>query len=372
MSEWKVSKETIELFTHPNADRMEIAKVGEYQLVVEKNLYRNGDIIVFAPEKSILTGVIREEYQNYLIGKDKDRVKAIRLRNEISAGIAIPPSLLPDLSQYEIGEDISEVLGITKYIAPIPQCLDGVMSNLSITKPLSKHDCLQYRLYENDFVQGERIVASVKYHGSQLVYAYDFETDKELTTSKNQLSKELEIIESDTNTYWRAVRNCDLLNKVKNNFNSGVIQIFGEVVPVQGGFTYGYDPNHPVVLIFDIRINHVSIPYDQVPSEFKETWVKIVYDGALIMDEEERVLYEGDETTAKVTKTFYHFPQWLIDLSNAKENKGMERTSGKSLHIEEGIVVRPYIDRRAKDSSRLVVKMISDKYAKTETGEEFN
>lgn len=34
MSNWKVSKEKIELFVHPNADALEIGKVGTYQVVV--------------------------------------------------------------------------------------------------------------------------------------------------------------------------------------------------------------------------------------------------------------------------------------------------------------------------------------------------
>ena len=34
MSNWKVSREKIEIFSHPNADKMEIGKVGTYQVVV--------------------------------------------------------------------------------------------------------------------------------------------------------------------------------------------------------------------------------------------------------------------------------------------------------------------------------------------------
>ena len=59
MSQWKVSKEKIELFTHPNADALLIGKVGSYQVVVQKGLYNDGDEVVFAPEKSVLTGDIK-------------------------------------------------------------------------------------------------------------------------------------------------------------------------------------------------------------------------------------------------------------------------------------------------------------------------
>ena len=332
-------------------------------------MYKSGDVVVFCPEKSLLSGVIQKEFEKYLVGKDKNRVKAVRLRSETSAGIIIVNDLLPDVSQFEIGEDISEFLGISKYEPPIPQCLQGKITQLSIDKPLGKHDCEQYRVYEGDFINGERVIASIKYHGSMVTIAYDFDTDSFLVSSKGQFAKGFEILEEEGNTYWIAVRNDNILEKIKANFSSGVVQLFGEVLPVQE-LKYGFDPNHPTILFFDIRHNGKSIPYDQVSKDFQ--WVKILYDGAIDMVEEEVVLYEGDEKNPKVTKTAYHFPHWLIDLSNAKENNGMERHSGSSLHIEEGIVVRPYIDRRAKDGTLLRVKMISDKYAKTETGEEIN
>jgi hypothetical protein len=44
--------------------------------------------------------------------------------------------------------------------------------------------------------------------------------------------------------------------------------------------------------------------------------------------------------------------------------------SGKELHIREGVVLRPYIDRDAKDGTKLRLKIINPAYK--ETGEEIN
>ena len=49
MSSWKVSKERITLFPHPNAEKLELGKVGAYQVVVQKGLYNDGDEVVFVP-----------------------------------------------------------------------------------------------------------------------------------------------------------------------------------------------------------------------------------------------------------------------------------------------------------------------------------
>jgi len=39
MSNFKVFKTRIEIFTHPNADSLVLGKVGSYQVVTQKGLY---------------------------------------------------------------------------------------------------------------------------------------------------------------------------------------------------------------------------------------------------------------------------------------------------------------------------------------------
>jgi hypothetical protein len=50
--------------------------------------------------------------------------------------------------------------------------------------------------------------------------------------------------------------------------------------------------------------------------------------------------------------------------------KGNELVSGKQIHIREGVVLRPYIDRNAVDGTKLRLKIINPAYR--ETGEEIN
>jgi hypothetical protein len=42
MSNFKVSKEKIALFVHPNAEKLQLGRVGSYQVVVQKGLYQDG------------------------------------------------------------------------------------------------------------------------------------------------------------------------------------------------------------------------------------------------------------------------------------------------------------------------------------------
>lgn len=362
MSNWKVSKEQISIFTHPSADKLQLGKIGTYQVVVQKDVYKDGDLVVFAPEKSILSGSLKDEYVTYLVGPDKDRVKSIRLRNEISSGIIIPSHLIPNFEQLPIGEDISELLGITKYEPPIPQQLSGQVKSFDMPF-VGQHDCEHANVYVNDLKDGERVVVSEKLHGSQNILAYNFADGETIISSKGLLKSGFTIEESDTNTYWIACKNDELVEKIKQSFTEGVVQIFGELIPIQKGYSYGQDK--PTVRIFDIRHNGKSIPYDVVPDNFKPLWVPLVFDGIINLDKREIVLHTDEVTGQQITKTDYLLPKSIVDLC-----KGKELVSGKSLHIREGVVLRPYIDRYAKDGTKLRLKIINPAYL--ETGEEIN
>jgi RNA ligase (TIGR02306 family) len=362
MSNWKISKEKIEVFTHPNAELLVLGKVGSYQVVVQKGLYNDGDEVIFAPEKSVLTGEIKSEFEKYLAGPDKDRVKAVRLRGEISSGIIIPKELVKNFETIEVGQDISSELGIHKYEPPIPTQLAGKVKSFSMPF-VGSHDCEHVGVYVNDLIDGERVVISEKLHGSQFILAHDIVSNETIVSSKGLLKNGLTIEVSDENTYWIAAKNDELVNKICKNFTDGVVQVFGEVIPVQGGYSYGQ--TKPTARIFDIRLNGESIPYDMVPEDFKSLWVPIVFDGQLTLDKKEVVIYSDPERGIHKTKNDYLLPKSIVDLC-----KGNELVSGKEVHIREGVVLRPYVDRNAKDGTKLRLKIINPAYK--ETGEEIN
>lgn len=343
MATWKVVKEKIKLFPHPNADLMELGKVGTFQVVVQKGLYKDGDIVIFAPEKSILTGRIREEYEKYLSGTNKDRVKSVTLRGEMSCGIIIPNELIDvDLSGYGLDEDISELLGISKYIPPIPQQLAGQVKPIEIDQ-YSKHDVEQFGVYANEFDPEETILATEKLHGSQISIVYNVINKTKTVTSKGMADKGLEIIEDEKNSYWEACKNVglwDILEKIETNGKQ--IQLFGEIIPIQKGFNYGQ--TQMVLKLFRVKFDEKELNLEMIKfvlPELYKLWAPILYIG----------------------------PMKDAPLYTLKEGK--EQVSGKELHIKEGICVSPLYPR--KDSANkiwLILKLLNSKYK--ETGEEFN
>lgn len=340
MAEWGVFYRKLELFPHPNADALEIARAGNYQFVVKKGQYKTGDGAFVIPEKSILSGALKDKYQNYLVGSNKDRVGSVKLRGELSMGILMSAQemfdvLAPDdvamIVQSEV--DYSERFGVTKYEPPIPTSLAGDVDRVP-NGQFSRHDVEQFAVYRDALVEDDMVVITEKIHGTQAVYTLT-ESGEFFVSSKGLFSKGFQLKESETNAYWRAAKAVDMESRLKllQQENDGAtVQAFGEVVPVQGGnWTYGMRDID--ALIFDIRANGNSYTFDgSIPAYFMELWVPILHIGRL-----------GDVNLQELCK-------------------GNECVSGKELHIREGIVVRPLEMRFAKDGTRLFLKVINPAY----------
>jgi RNA ligase (TIGR02306 family) len=96
MSTLRVTAEVLTVHEHPNADALELAQVGLYRAVVAKGAYRTGDAAVYIPEQSVLPADLIEELglTGRLAGSNADRVRAVRLRGELSQGIVCRPKAL--------------------------------------------------------------------------------------------------------------------------------------------------------------------------------------------------------------------------------------------------------------------------------------
>lgn len=114
--------------SHSNADSLEIAEVLGWQTIVKKGIHKEGDKIVFI---TIDTIVPRYHWSDFLADKNNPdkpiRLKNIKLRGEYSSGLVIPMSEFSSFvfKDYDVGSDVTEILGITKYIKEIPANLSG-------------------------------------------------------------------------------------------------------------------------------------------------------------------------------------------------------------------------------------------------------
>lgn len=76
---------------HPNADRLKIANVDEYQVVTASDI-RDGDTVVYFALDAILPDKPIFEF----LRKNKFRISMVRLRGEVSNGLIMPIDILEE------------------------------------------------------------------------------------------------------------------------------------------------------------------------------------------------------------------------------------------------------------------------------------
>lgn len=183
---------------HPNADAIEFAVIDGYRSIVKKNQVQVGDLVAYIPEASLLPEWLLRALalwddvkgKGKLNGKNGNRVKAVKLRGELSQGICYPARFHPDAVDplfegpapfYSIdvdpitfgvrgfvvreGDDVASLLGIEKYEPPIPVALAGEVFNAG-QRLTSKFDIENWKSFPDVLREGEDVVFTEKLHGT--------------------------------------------------------------------------------------------------------------------------------------------------------------------------------------------------------------
>lgn len=123
----------------PNADAIERFRVLGWWIVGKKGEVRVGDRVVYCEIDSLLPERTEFEFLRSNCFKpalmDGDtvlqragfRIKTIKLRGQVSQGICFPLAILPQKRSYEVGDDVTDLLGIIKYEPPAPVGMSGMV-----------------------------------------------------------------------------------------------------------------------------------------------------------------------------------------------------------------------------------------------------
>ncbi|MEU3570802.1 RNA ligase (ATP) [Kitasatospora sp. NPDC036755] len=354
MSTLRVTAEKLIVLEHPNADALELAQVGLYLAVVAKGAYRTGDHAVYIPEQSVLPEELIEELglTGKLAGARANRVKAVRLRGELSQGIVCRPAALSGVdlaAAAERGDDFAELLGVVKWQPPVPMSMSGDV--VSAPDLLPWVDIENLKRYPDVFEPGEPVVLTEKLHGSCCLVTYVAATGEVRVSSKGIGAQGLALAESTRNLYWRAVRAYDIpavAARLAQRLGAERVGIFGEVFGegVQD-LSYGASARteRPGYAAFD-----VSAVVDG-----RLNWLSAVelLDGELPLVPE---LWRGPFD-----------PETVLGFA-----RGKETVSGRQLHVREGVVVRPVAERWSPAlGGRAIVKVVGDAYLTRKGGTEY-
>lgn len=174
---------------HPidGADRIELAMVGGWQVVVQKGLYIPGSKAVYFEVDSLLPldhpafaslGGISSKLKFTIDDKPYARIKTMKLRKQLSQGFCVPLSEV-GCERAVVGWDATSHLGVIKYEAAGEKVLNGTPGNpksgttaLGFPKFVPKTDQTRVQNITVQFAQardkGELFEKSFKLDGSSL------------------------------------------------------------------------------------------------------------------------------------------------------------------------------------------------------------
>ncbi|GAA2648606.1 RNA ligase (ATP) [Streptomyces lunalinharesii] len=357
MSTLRVTVEELTVHEHPDADALELAQVGLYRAVVAKGAYRTGEFAVYIPEQAVLPEALIAELglTGKLAGAAADRVKAIRLRGELSQGIVCRPRALSgvDLAgAHEAGADFAAELGIVKWVPPVPISMSGEVEPAGDLLPWI--DVENLKRYPAAFPEGEPVAVTEKVHGTACCLTYHAGDDRVQVTSKGLGAQRLALVEDAGNLYWRAVRGHHLPRvaaELAGELGASRVGIYGEVYGdgVQD-LGYGTDGRRdvPGYAAFDLAVEVGGAVRWLDPQEL------------------DRVL----AGRLPVVPTLFSGPYGARRVMALAE--GRETLSGRAVHLREGVVVRPLTGRYSPElGGRAIAKVVSGAYLTRKGGTEY-
>lgn len=241
-----------EIQPHPNADKLELAKVLGYTCIIEKDRYRAGAAIVLIQPDTVLPDKPWAE----MFKKRSNRVKAMKLRGVYSFGIVMSPYDVLDAFFFadqfgnfkdNIGKEVSDLIGVTKYEVPMPQTLDA---KCPLMYGLNKTDEERYQNLTDVLPFGEIVDVTLKVDGQSATYycRKDPETNEWQTSV---CSRSLELKKECLNNYTRAEAKYNILKKLQAYCESNNVSLAlrGEVYG-SGIQHHGVNPHSKLPLSF--------------------------------------------------------------------------------------------------------------------------
>jgi len=296
-----VVKVVVEKHPDPEVTKIELVKIGGYVSIAPIGVFKTNDLAVYIPEASIVPENILIELNlvGRLHGSDKNRVKAIKLRGVVSQGL-----VLQSKEGWVEGQDVSDLLGITKYEPPIPVAMAGEVFNSGLP---TKFDLENYKKFPDTFAETDTVFFTEKLHGTCTIIGFvsdkykSSETfDEKVLIGSKGLSKQGLFFKDNErnqgNLYVRTAKKYDLINKIKQLSanpmfaKADAFYLLGETFG-KGVQDLNYGFAEPEFRAFGLMIGNTLIDYVdffELCKEFDIPTVPILYHGPFSTSELEK------------------------------------------------------------------------------------
>lgn len=336
MAFFGVTKEKIsKVMDHPNADRLSLAQVESmsFMFVTGKNQFSVGDEVLYLPIDSLLPEAVLEKLNlvGKLSGTNKNRVKTLKLRSVPSQGIVAEVSKFLTPEQMNLSsEEITALLGVTKYEPPVQISTSGILTGLPdgySTYDIEGADRFQSVI---DEMMDMEVVITEKMEGTNLSAGKN-ETGLFVNQRNNSIVEKEDV----ANSYWEVARNSGLLEKVKglNSINIGVYAEF--CGPKIQDNIYGLKQHN--LYVFDIKENFNWLSFEDFKAKVEALGVQMA-----------PVLFEGK------------LKDFLQGRTVQEASNGASVVNPSTLR--EGIVIKPRTEQRHQILGRLIIKQRSPQY----------
>ena len=167
-----------------NADNVCLAYINGWQCVIKIDEFREGDLAIYYSIDSIPDF---SDPNTELVRSRGGRVKTIKLRGVVSQGLLAPLSWLEsrgyDISNIQEGEDVTDRMGVTKYISSeeIDQYVpaghswrdDVTRAPFPVSIPKSEEVRLQNKPYLLDYLRDRTVVVTRKEDGCSATFVFE-------------------------------------------------------------------------------------------------------------------------------------------------------------------------------------------------------
>lgn len=219
----------------PKADKICAYRVGGWWVVDSVGKYAVGDLAVFCEvdswmPMSLAPFLCKNELVRQFNGVLGERLRSVRLRGQLSQGLLLPVSCIEqdgvDGQEFPFieGSDVSEILNIQKWEAPIPAQLAGQVKG-AFPSFIRKTDQERIQNLTEEMNQWAETLltweVTEKLDGSSMTVFVNKD-------DSGVCSRNLNLIEDENNSFWKVTRREKLLDKILSTSRNYALQ--GELI----------------------------------------------------------------------------------------------------------------------------------------------
>lgn len=330
---------------HDNADSLSIVRIRGWQCVVRTEDFAGKDRGIYIPIDMVVPDTPEFAFLS------EKRIKTHKFRGAISQGLLIPAK--PGM---KIGDDVTEKMGITRYVPKLPGNKTKLKGGNVIAPPpgmVKYTDIENWKNYTDIFAPGEMVVITEKIHGANsrfallegVFYVGSHNTVRKIAKKDPEgwfgwgfrmLRKLGFIPPPDVPSTWQKVaEKYDIERKIRQEFGEECdVILFGEIYGpnVQSVMPYGVPEGEARVAFFDIMVNGEYCDWNETKHRLN--------------------LMGLDSVPMLGVKP------WDASILQLVDGPAF---AGK--HIREGLVVRPFIGETPHPKlGRKIIKLISERY----------